>query len=149
LRDSAAQFLEIRRLDQAITCAEVECALDHVITPRRDTQHRHLTNHGALCSFDKERETVHHGHHQIEEDKARPLSLEKLESCQAVGGGDHLVPCAAEHSPFDLSNIWVVFDDENGSHGNTRRWPSRAITYEEKPAQLCVGTVRQGPPAIC
>jgi hypothetical protein len=70
---------------------------------------------------------VHDRHHQIEQDQAGPAALEHLQPCQAIMGGENVVAGTSEGGSFDLSDVGIIFDDENGCHRNTKRRPSGAV----------------------
>lgn len=127
LRDSAAKLVQVGRFHETVCRPELQRPRDHRFPAGRDAHDRYARRQCPLRALHQERQPVHDGHHQIEHDQAGPAPLEHLQPCQAIVGGENVVAGTSEGGSFDLSDVGIIFDDENGCHRNTKRRPSGAV----------------------
>ncbi|MCO5612280.1 hypothetical protein L7F22_066545 [Adiantum nelumboides] len=75
--------------------------------------HRHVAAVRARPERPQEGEAVHLGHHQIQQDQARPFRFEGREGAQAVLGLAHREALALEIGADMAPNVRLVVDDED------------------------------------
>ena len=113
---AVAEFLEVRRLVNAVLCAESHRSRHDFLAASRDTHDRHIRSQSAPFAFDQERQAIHYRHHEVQQDDAGPMILEFPESLPPVGGEHDFVPTARERSSLEFAHVGVVFDHEYGGH---------------------------------
>ena len=76
----------------------------------------------ALCEGD----TVHHGHHHVQEDEAGCLVTDAIQRIQTVDSRTHLIPFALQKQFDHFPRIVVIFHYEDGI-GRSRHGMSELI----------------------
>ncbi|SST11196.1 Uncharacterised protein [Acinetobacter baumannii] len=82
---------------------------------------RHQLLAGLLLDPPGSLEAIHHRHHHVHQDQLRPLGLEQRHRLQAVAGGQHAMPLAADDGRQQQAVGRVVLGDENRQALDPRR----------------------------
>jgi hypothetical protein len=82
----------------------------------RQDYHRDRAGVGVLLELGQDLETIHHRHHQVQQDKVRLFRLSFAIPAQSVLGYDHLVASLLQNRAYDVSDIGLIVNHENLGH---------------------------------